>query len=104
MAKPWIATTVMLLVTLITVAGCATTEPQVTKSKGDYNTLCYLLSKKQQDPITKEEFVAAAKNKEEAEKVFLLCEPSKDQILTKDEFDTLKPELKQQVIRLVSPR
>lgn len=104
MAKPWIATTVILLVALLTVAGCASTMPPAAKSKGDYNTLCYFVGKKQQAPITKEEFVAHAKDKEQAEKVFLMCEPSKDQILTKDEFDTLKPELKQQVIRSVTPR
>lgn len=103
MAKPWIATTVILLVALITVAGCATTEPPVTQSKVDYNTLCYFVGKKPEAPITKEEFVGAAKNKEQAEKVFLLCEPSKNQILTKEDFDALKPELKQEVMRLVSP-
>jgi hypothetical protein len=105
MAKPWIATIVILLAALLTVAGCASTMPPApAQSKTDYNTLCHFVGKKQQAPISKEEFVSAAKDKQQAEKVFLMCQTKKDQILTQEEFDSLKPELKQQVIRLVTPR
>jgi hypothetical protein len=103
MSRPLILTAVILLVFFLVMAGCAPIQSPVTKTKGEYKTLCYLLGKTQEGPITKEEFLAAAKNKEQAEKVFLLCEPTKN-ILTKEDFEALKPQLKQEVIRLIPPR
>ena len=70
------------LLAAILLNGCATSPQPAARS--DFAALCQALGKTD-GKISKEELLAAVKDKEQAEKIFDMCEKNKEGLLTVEE-------------------
>ena len=96
----WILGSVLAMGLLVN--SCATTTQETTKS--NFVGLCQSIGLKHAGKITKEELLAAAKNKEEADTLsalYDLCDVQHKGYITSDEL--AQSNRLQQVIRLTSP-
>ena len=76
--------TLALLLAVLLMAGCATTEDK--KAQADRDALCSVLDTDQDGKITKEEFMAKTNDKAKGLEVFEKCDTDKKGYLTYDEF------------------
>jgi hypothetical protein len=74
--------TLFSLLAAILINGCAASPKPAARS--DFEELCQALGKTD-GKISKEELLAAAKNKEQAEKIFDMCEKNQEGFLTVEE-------------------
>ena len=99
--------TIMLITVTVVIMGCATTNGQMADQ--DFAKMCIAIDKNRDGSIDKTEFLADAKNKEEAHRIFLQCDQDKDGLISKEEAEYNKQlmqreVLKRQALRLVGPR
>ena len=76
--------TLALLLAVLLMAGCATTEDK--KAQADRNALCSVLDTDKDGKITKEEFMAKTSDKAKGLEVFEKCDTDKKGYLTYDEI------------------
>jgi Ca2+-binding EF-hand superfamily protein len=69
---------------MVLLGGCASTETQT--SRKDYESLCAALDKDRRGTISKEEFTSGAKDKQEAARLFQLCDTNQDGQLSFEEY------------------
>ena len=74
--------TIFILLAAILINGCA--APPKPAARNDFEELCLALGKPD-GKISKEELLAAVKDKEQAEKIFDMCEKNKEGLLTVEE-------------------
>lgn len=99
----WLKRVIFFIIATILVYGCASTNEQITRS--DFRAICQAVSPKGGGKISKQDFLAAAKDKEKAEEVFLMCDVNKDNYLTENEvWEREKVKMMQNVLRLTEPR
>ena len=92
-----------ILVAAMLAASCAPLEEP--ESQRQYHSICNVIAKGGGGKISKQEFMAAAKNKEEAEKVYEMCDPNNTGYITEEvAADPTKVRMMQEVIRLTEPR
>jgi Ca2+-binding EF-hand superfamily protein len=69
---------------MILLAGCAT--PQTQASRKDYEALCTALDKERKGQVSEKDFITGAKDKQEAARLFQLCDTNRDQFLSYNEY------------------
>ena len=74
--------TIFILLAAILINGCA--APPKPAARSDFKELCLALGKTD-GKISKEELLAAVKDKEQAEKIFDMCEKNQEGLLTVEE-------------------
>ena len=74
----WVVAVAVLL------GGCAATQPQA--SKKDYEALCAALDQEQKGKVNQKDFTSGAKDKQEAARLFQLCDTNKDGYLSLEEY------------------
>jgi len=72
------------LAMVVLLGGCAATQTQT--GRADYESLCAALNTDRSGPISKQKYVSGAKDKQEAEKLFQLCDTNKDNYLDFEEY------------------
>jgi hypothetical protein len=91
-----------LLAAAILAGGCAPLDGQL--SGGEFHRLCQALAQEHGGRISKQDFLAAAKDKEQAEKIFNTCDTKHRGYLTEaDLSEPQKQRMIQEVIRLTEP-
>jgi Ca2+-binding EF-hand superfamily protein len=83
-------------------SACASTSPQTQASGGNFAALCRNIDTNHDGKISREEFLAAAKNKEEAATIFDMCDVEKQGSITYEQ--AYREDMLQEVIRLTTPR
>jgi hypothetical protein len=99
----------IIMAALILALGCGggtptTTAPSRSSGRADFAKLCQAVGA-EGGQISREQFLAKAKDKETAAKLFDACDTNRDRMLTEEEArpDYLES-LKGQVIRIYTPR
>jgi len=99
----WLKKIILFTVAAILMNGCASPDDQ--QSKKEYYSICNVIAKSGGGKISKEEFMAAAKDKEQATEVYKMCDPNNTGYITEDvATDATKMRRMQQVIRMTEPR
>jgi hypothetical protein len=97
---------VRILVLILTLgpllSACASTTPQTQTSQGNFGSLCRNIDTNNDGKISREELLAAAKNKEEAGAIFDMCDAEKQGSVTYDQASS--DNRLEEVIRLTTPR
>ena len=98
----------IFLIVALMLGGCATETPQQ-QASNDYKALCRVIDTHHGGAITKEEFLAAAKDKKTAANVFLLCDINRNGVLEAQEAQQAKRMMekrimKREALRLTEPR
>ncbi len=83
-------------------SACASTTPQTQTSQGNFGALCQNIDTNHDGKISREELLAAAKNKEEAATIFDMCDVEKQGSVTYDQASSNNK--LQEVIRLTTPK
>jgi PBP1b-binding outer membrane lipoprotein LpoB len=78
----WVVAVTVLL------GGCAATQPQA--SKKDYESLCAALDQDRKGKISQQDFISGAKDKQQAARLFQLCDTNKDGYLSLEEYHNNK--------------
>lgn len=92
----------LLLAAALLAGGCAPLEQPV---RSDFLAVCKARAQEHGGKITKQEFLAEAKNKEKADQVFEACDTQRRGYLTEEElFEPQKRQMIKEVIRLTEPR
>lgn len=92
----WAKLVVLFAVVTTLLAGCASlNEQQAPMSqqapKSEFRALCNNIAKSSGGlKITKDEFLAASKDKDKAEKAFNMCDVKKQGFITEDDIDLMK--------------
>ena len=97
-----VRTLVLILTLALQLSSCASTTPQMQTSGGNFAALCRNIDANHDGKISREEFLAAAKNKEEAATIFDMCDVDKQGSVTYDQAS--RDNMLQEVIRISSPR
>jgi Ca2+-binding EF-hand superfamily protein len=66
---------------VVLLGGCAATQTQ-TSDRKDYEGLCAALDKDRKGYVSKQDFVSGAKDKQQAEKLFQLCDTNNEERLS----------------------
>jgi hypothetical protein len=97
----WLVLFLFLAAAILTI-GCAPLSEQ--GPKGEFLMVCKAKAREHGGKISKEEFIAEAKNKAQAEQVFEVCDVKKRGYLTEEELsEPQKRRMIQEVIRLTEP-
>lgn len=96
----------VVAVAAVVITGCATTNEMTNR---DFSTMCIAIDKNRNGFIDKEEFLADAKDKDQASRIFFQCDLDKDGLISKEEAEQNKKLmqreiLKREALRLVGPR
>ena len=92
----------LFLASAILAGGCAPLDGQ--PSGGEFHRLCQAIARDHGGQISKQDFLAAAKDKEQAEKVFNSCDTRQRGYLTEaDLSEPQKQRMIREVIRLTEP-
>lgn len=96
---------ILFMVVALLMYGCAPLDDQKPKVSSEFQSMCNAIAKSGGGKITREEFMAAAKDKEQAAIVYQLCDPTnKGHITEEDVSDPQKMRMMQEVIRMTEPR
>ena len=79
---------IWMVAVLVLLGGCAATQPQA--SAKDYQSLCAALDQDRDGKISQQEFQSGAKDKQEAARLFQLCDTDKDGYLSLEEYHNQK--------------
>jgi len=98
----------LIMAVLILALGCAGTPPAATgpsrtSGRADFAKLCRAVGA-QGGQISREEFLAGARDKDTAAQLFDACDANQDRMLSEEEAQQGRmDELKREVIRLTTP-
>src|SRR4030042_3328500 len=99
----WLKKIILFMVAGILMNGCASLDDH--QSKKEYYSICNAIAQSGGGKISKEEFLAAAKDKAQDEEIYKMCDPNNTGYITDDvATDTTKARRMQQVIRMTEPR
>ncbi len=92
----------LILAAVILAGGCAPLGPP--PPRADFLAVCKAVAQEHGGKVTKQEFLAQAQNKAQAEKIFNDCDVYHRGYLTKEELEEpQKRQMIQEVIRLTEP-
>jgi Ca2+-binding EF-hand superfamily protein len=95
---------IFIIASALLLSSCATTSPEsqpAQPANQQFVALCRSIDTNQDGRISREELLAAAKNKEEAAALFDMCDVERQGSITYDQ--AFRNRMLQQVIRLTTP-